>query len=381
MKKKGLKIIIIVGTVVLIAGIILASIFIFGKKDNGSENNNPEENITIIDKPLVEVTKEDFLSTKVTIEMDEMPIADFHSKYIQPQYPNISITSSDEKNNIVRGSRNSIKEMLENEEMVALNALINNPIFGFIDTKENNFNTFYMQYAYGTGINNSENIYAIPEYINLPSIIYNTIFTEIMDLTVPDKWSDLAILKGELMDIADYSNHLVAGYDKEHFDIVKNFVMQGWNEEDAKYIIQSWEKNNILKGYDQTNIYELEGDMPIIFIMPNHEILASLGEMAYSYGVSGMLRDDNEILYINTKDGKHGEYLSIVKGDNIYEDIASWICIKESIEATYSESLTIKPYLEENLTTQQTNEYNLMMLKLLDIYEKMYDKEKIVFYE
>ena len=55
-----------------------------------------------------------------------------------------------------------------------------------------NFKTVYLEYVYGL---TEGKVYAIPEYINIPSIIYNSIFAETLDIVIPNKWSDLAIVK------------------------------------------------------------------------------------------------------------------------------------------------------------------------------------------
>jgi hypothetical protein len=115
--------------------------------------------------------------------------------------------------------------------------------------------------------------------------------------------------------------------------------------------------------------------------MPNSETITALGEISGFYRIGGMLMDDNEKLYINIKDGKHGNYLSVIKGDNIYEDIASWLYLKESMDTEYCKQLTLKPYLEKNLTINNKDSYNYKMLQLLSVYEKMYEKDQIIFYE
>ena len=201
-----------------------------------------------------------------------------------------------------------------------------------------------------------------------------------MDVTIPDEWSELAILKGELASFPDYKDHVVAGYDKDSFDIISLFIEQGYDRETALYIIDSWEKNNILKGYDKTNMDELMGDLPVIFIMPTPETIKLLGDKVYGYSISGMLLDDDGILRINCNDGQHGKYLSVLKGDNVYEDIASWLYLKESIDSEYYPSVTLKPYLEDNRTVSVEGELNYILLQLVSVYNKMLEEDRIVFY-
>lgn len=379
MKKKGIKIIIIIGISLLVIGLLIGGIYILGK----------DENTEIIDKPLNEVTMEDFLGTKIEIEVIGFNYPEYdlnsdkiYNNYVKPKYPKIKIINETDysvKGNVISIEKEKISDLMSKREVVDLKPFIENAVFGFTSQKENNLNSFYMEYVYR--LNGTENIYALPEYVNLPSIIYNSMLSEILDVTVPGKWSDLALVKGELSSFQDYGNHLVAGYDKENFDIVQTFIMQGYDSETARFIVESWEERRILKGYDQSNIHELKDDMPFIFIMPNSETITALGEISGFYQIGGMLMDDNEKLYINIKDGKHGNYLSVIKGDNIYEDIASWLYLKESMDTEYYKQITLKPYLEKNLTINNKDSYNYKMLQLLSVYEKMYEKEQIIFYE
>lgn len=370
MKKNVTKKIIIIGIVVLIISAIIAGVLIINKDDG-----------ELIDKPLSEVTMEDFKKAKIEIGVKGFENPDYqkiYKEYLKPSYSNISVVeATPEKFNVSATSKELLGDEIDGKEVMDLKPFIENEIFGFNNIGENNFGAIYMEYVYGLG---GDTIYAIPECINLPCIIYNSAFSETLDIMIPGKWSDLAIVKSELMNFKDYKDHLVAGYDKENFDIVSSFVKQGYEEDTAKYIIESWEKNGILKGYDKTNISELESDLPLIFIMPNSDTIEALGKNVGSYAVGGMLLDDNEMLYINVNDGKHGQYLSVLKGNNIYEDIASWLYLKASIDTEYKEQLTIKPFLEINLTTNVQGEYNYILLQLLKTYEKMYDKGQIVFY-
>lgn len=375
MKNNIIKKIIIIGIAVMVVGIIIAGVLIMGN-DEGE----------IIDKPLSEVTMDDFKKTKVEIEVlgfdypeYNIDYKDIYKEYVKTSYPNISVikASDDTKGNVVSATKENISDIINGKEVLDLKPFIKNEIFGFTSRGENNFGNIYLEYVYGL---NEGKIYAIPEYINIPSIIYNNAFSEALDIMIPSKWSDLAIVKSELVNFEDYKEHLVAGYDKEHFDIVAAFVAQGYDEETARYIIKSWENNNILKGYDKTNMDELYGDLPIIFIMPNNDTIKALGKMSSSYSVGGMLLDDEEMLYINCNDGKHGQYLSVIKGDNVYEDIASWLYLKASIDTEYKQQLAIKPFLENNLSTNIQGEYNYIMLQLLNFYEQMYEKDRIVFY-
>ena len=121
--------------------------------------------------------------------------------------------------------------------------------------------------------------------------------------------------------------------------------------------------------------------MPIIFIMPNSDTISALKENSCEYAVSGMLLDDNEMIYINVNDGKHGKYISVLKGANVYEDIAGWLYLKGSIDTKDNDQLSIKPFSESNVTSNAPGEYYYIMLQLLSTYEKMYENGQIVFYQ
>ena len=374
MKNNVTKKIILISIIIIVIAAIVAGIWIINKEEYNEE---------IIDKPLEEVTMDDFKKTKIEISVSGFDYTwygidskDIYKHAVKPYYPNISLVEKTSVN-VISSSKEELSNVLKDKEVLDLKTFIKNEIFGFNSKGENNFKTIYMEYVYGL---TEGKVYAIPEYINIPSIIYNSSFAETLDIVIPNKWSDLAIVKSELISFEDYKDHLVAGYDREYFDIVSVFMMQGYDEETARYIIESWEKNNILKGYDKTNMDELEGDAPIIFIMPNNDTIKALGKIASSYYIGGMLLDDEEMLYINCNDGKHGQYLSVIKGNNVYEDIASWLYLKASIDTEYREQLTIKPFLEHNLTTNIKGEYNYIMIQLLETYEKMYEKDRIVFY-
>ncbi len=372
MKNNIMKKIIIISIVAVIMILTVTGILIF----------NRDEELPI-DKPLSEVTMDDLKKAKVEIgvmgfEYSEYNYNDIYKECIKPKYSNISVVeSTNDIINVTAMSKEILGDEINGREVLNLKPFIDNEVFGFNSKGENNFGSIYMKYVYGLS---DEEIYAIPEYINLPCIIYNSVFSEVLDILVPSRWSDLAIVKGELLGFKDYQNHLVAGYDRDHFDIVSSFVAQGYEEETARYIIESWEKNGILKGYDKTNMDELVNDSPIVFIMPNSDTIKALGKYSSTYAIGGMLLDEDDTLYINCNDGKNGKYLSVLKGDNIYEDIASWLFIKGSIDNKYSEVLTIKPFLEDNLTTNVQGEYNYVMRQLLQTYEKMYEKGQIIFY-
>lgn len=385
MKKNVIKKIVIIGIIVLIIGVVLACILLLGNENTGE----------VVDKPLEEVTKEDFLDVKVEIEVlgfnypeFDLDYKNIYKKYVKPNYPNISVigkeTSKDieidytKTGNVISIGKEYIADVMNEREVMDLRPFIENKIFGFTSKKENNLTEFYKHYLYT--LSEGDEIYAIPEYINIPTIIYNNSFSEILDVTIPDEWSELAILKGELASFPDYKDHVVAGYDKDSFDIISLFIEQGYDRETALYIIDSWERNNILKGYDKTNMDELMGDLPVIFIMPTPETIKVLGNKVYGYSISGMLLDDDGILRINCNDGQHGKYLSVLKGDNVYEDIASWLYLKESIDSEYYPSVTLKPYLEDNRTVSVEGELNYILLQLVSVYNKMLEEDRIVFY-
>ncbi len=372
MKNNITKKIIIISIIAVIVILAITGILIINKDEE-----------LPVDKPLSEVTMDDFKKTKVEIgvmgfEYPDYDYANIYKECIKPKYSNISVVKgTSDIINVTAMPKEALGDEINGIEVLDLKPFIDNEFFGFKDKGENNFGSVYMEYVYG--LTDGE-IYAIPEYINLPCILYNSIFAESLDILVPSRWSDLAIVKGELLNFKDYQNHLVAGYDRDHFDIVSSFIQQGYEEEIARYIIESWEKNGILKGYDKTNMDELVNDSPIIFIMPNSDTINALGKYSSTYSIGGMLLDDEDTLYINCKDGKNGKYLSVLKGDNVYEDIASWLFLKGSIDNKYSEALTVKPYLEDNSTANNKGEYNYIICQLLQTYEKMHEKGQIIFY-
>lgn len=371
MKNNVFKKIIVVGIITLIIGIVIACILII--------NNSNEE---ILDKPLTEITMKDFKKVKVELGakgFDNPDYKEIYEEYLKPKYSNITVFDETFGDiNVILTSKKNLGDEMEGKEVLDLKPFIENEIFGINNLNENNFSSIYMEYVYRLS---EEDVYAIPEYINLPCIIYNSAFAEILDISIPNRWSELALVKSELMNFADYKDHIVAGYDKEHFDIVSAFVKQGYDEEVAKYIIESWEKNGIIKGYDKMNISELSSDLPIIFIMPNSDTISALKENSCEYAVSGMLLDDNEMIYINVNDGKHGKYISVLKGANVYEDIAGWLYLKGSIDTKDNDQLSIKPFSESNVTSNSPGEYYYIMLQLLSTYEKMYENGQIVFYQ
>lgn len=381
MKQSAIKkLIIIIIITIIVIGIVIGVILL-----------NKEEPGEIIDKPLGEVTEKDFSKIDVQINLSgfdydgyEFDYKDIYKHYVKPNYANIKVEVNDEEKPNLISFQDRNFDSIQNNELLDLRAFMEHPDFGFLDGKENNVNEFLIEYL--VRFNEDRIIYAIPEYINIPATLYNSDFVESFDVVLPDTWSELAILKGELTRFKDYEDHVVAGYDRDSFDIVKCFVSQGYDEETARYIVNSWENNNILKGYDKTNEQELATDTPIMFIMPNARTIELLGGQSAQYAISGMLLDDDGDLHVSVNDGIHGNYMSIVKGDNVYEDIASWLYLKESIDVKeYYEPLTLKPYLEDHLTANlkgnASADYILPLIRLLEIYNQMSDKGKVIFYK
>ena len=381
MKQSAIKkLIIIIIITIIVIGIVIGVILL-----------NKEEPGEIIDKPLGEVTKKDFLKIDVQINLSgfgyegyEFDYKDIYKHYVKPNYANIKVEANNEEKSNLISFQDENFDSIQNNELLDLRTFMEHSEFGFLEGKENNVNEFLIEYL--VRFNEDRIIYAIPEYINIPATIYNSDFVESFDVELPDTWSELAILKGELMRFKDYEDHIVAGYDRDSFDIVKCFVSQGYDEETARYIVNSWENKKILKGYDQTNEQELATDAPIMFIMPNPETIKLLGGQSSQYAISGMLLDDDGELHVSVNDGVHGNYMSIVKGDNVYEDIASWLYLKESIDVKeYYEPLTLKPYLEDNLTSNLKGKANadfiLPLIRLLEIYNQMSDKGQVIFYK
>ncbi|MBQ8292372.1 MAG: hypothetical protein IJX78_01040 [Bacilli bacterium] len=376
MKENVIKKLIICGIVVVVIGLIVGGALII-------RNKKPDQ---IIDKPLEDVKRDEFLDSSVKINISGIEnYKKIYKSYVKPNYPNIKVDNSLPAN-VTLNDGNQVLDFIKNNDVLDLSVFMKNSQFGLSKNAENNINNFILEYLYQFNEDNSTAIYAIPEYINIPSIIYNHTFVENFDVIVPDSWSELGILKSELSGLADYEDHVVAGYDRNTFNVVKALMQQGYDEDAAIYIAESWEKNNILKGYDFTNYEEITSDLPVIFICPNVDTIKSLKNFYVDYAIGGMLLDEEGILHVNLQDGKNGKYFSITKGDNVYEDIASWLYIKESLDTNeYYEYFTLKLYMEEYVTNDLRGvlekDFIIPNLQLLALYEQMLVNDKVVFYK